>query len=568
MAKDDDGLPPDEVMRKLRDFMKRNFGDGVSVMGFPMGFRGEGDEGETEKGDGGGSGGPGTKAEGPRRVFDFDLQPRDIKAHLDRFVVRQDDAKKALAIAVCDHYNHARYLRERQGSTGGIEISKQNVLVLGPTGVGKTYLVKHIAELIGVPFVKADATKFSETGYVGGDVDDLIRELVRKAEGDVELAEYGIVYIDEVDKLATRGQMMGRDVSGRGVQTALLKLMEETEVPLRSPNDIQGQMQAMLDMSRGKGPGRNTVNTRNILFIVSGAFSGLEEIVGRRVKKAAIGFGESSRQKADDTELLRQATTRDFLDYGFEAEFIGRLPVRVVCQPLTAPDLLDIMRYSQGSLLRQYELDFEAYGIHLSFTEDALERIAALAAEEQTGARGLVTVCERLLREFKFELPGSAVPELVVDAKLLGDPAAALSACLAKGLGVASGRTLADLAAYRRQFAEQHGIRIAFSDGAVVALARRATERGVPVSSLVESLFRDFHFGLKLIQKNIGQNDFLLPESAIEDPERYISELIVASYRRAPQGAAAEARPAPEASVDFPPPPRPEAPGPRDGGIA
>ena len=155
-------------------------------------------------------------------IFDFNYKPRDIKAHLDRFVIRQDEAKKALSIAVCDHYNHAKFMRGLEQEHGripdGIEYQKQNVIVVGPTGVGKTYLVKHIAEMIGVPFVKADATKFSETGYVGGDVDDLVRELVQKADGDVELAEYGIIYIDEVDKLASGGgQSMGRDVSGRGV---------------------------------------------------------------------------------------------------------------------------------------------------------------------------------------------------------------------------------------------------------------------------------------------------------------------------------------------------------------
>ena len=562
MAKDDDGIPPDEVMRKLRDFMKKNFGDGVSLMGFPAGggFANHPEE-EASPSKSGDSSPP--ESDVSRKVFDFDLQPKDIKAHLDRYVVRQDEAKKALAIAVCDHYNHARYLRNHRGSSA-IEITKQNILILGPTGVGKTYLVKHIADLVGVPFVKADATKFSETGYVGGDVDDLIRELVRKANGDVELAEYGIVYIDEVDKLATRGQLMGRDVSGRGVQTALLKLMEETEVALRSPNDIQGQMQAMMEMSRGKGPGRQTVNTRNILFIVSGAFAGLDEIVGRRVKKAAIGFAEGPRARPDETAMLRESSTKDFIDYGFEAEFVGRLPVRVVCQPLTAPDLLEIMKFSQGSLLRQYELDFEAYGMRLRFTDEALEHIANVAAEEQTGARGLVTVCERVLRNFKYELPGTAVSELVVDAALLNEPDRILKECLAKGLGAASGRALADLASFRRVFAEQHGVRITFTDEAVILLVQQAEDRKMPVASLAQELFRDFHFGLKLIQKNTGQTDFLLPRSAIEDPEHYISDCIVESYGRSKAGTGRGLNP----EADFPPEPDPTRTGPHDGGMA
>ncbi len=273
---------PDEISQKLSDFLKENFGGAVDFTAMP-------DTPEVQE-----------DSEPPDEVgevvdlLDFNHRPRDIKSHLDRFVIRQDEAKKALSIAVCDHYNHAKYLRrlreEDPDRAATVEFAKQNVIVVGPTGVGKTYLVKHIADLIGVPFVKADATKFSETGYVGGDVDDLVRELVQRAGGDVNLAEHGIIYIDEIDKLASHGNSMGRDVSGRGVQTALLTLMEETEVPVRNPMDIQSQMQAAFDLKGGK-VGRRTVNTRHILFIVSGAFSGLEKIVHKRLSKGAICFG-------------------------------------------------------------------------------------------------------------------------------------------------------------------------------------------------------------------------------------------------------------------------------------
>lgn len=177
-----------------------------------------------------------------------------------------------------------------------VEFAKQNVIIVGPTGVGKTYLVKHIADLIGVPFVKADATKFSETGYVGADVDDLVRDLVTKANGNIDLAEHGIIYLDEVDKLATAGDRPGRDVNGRGVQTTLLKLMEETEVSLHAPNDMRSQIQMMFEMRKGDAPRRQVVNTRNVLFVVSGAFSGLEKIIERRVSKGSIGFGAAVRR--------------------------------------------------------------------------------------------------------------------------------------------------------------------------------------------------------------------------------------------------------------------------------
>ena len=431
MSKDDDGnMPtPEEITRKLSDFMKANFGETVSFTSNVMPSFGAQPGATDESGDGGDSV---VEEKRDRSIFEFDYLPRDIKAHLDRYVIRQEEAKKVLSIAVCDHYNHAKYLRRLAKvdpeEARQIEFAKQNVIVVGPTGVGKTYLVKHIAELIGVPFVKADATKFSETGYVGADVDDLVRELVRKADGDVELAEYGIIYIDEVDKIATQGSMIGRDVSGRGVQTTLLKLMEETEVSLRNPNDMQSQMQAMFDMTKGgKSGAKNTINTRHILFIVSGAFSGLDKIVNRRARQGAIGFAGESREILEEGELLAHAETQDFIEYGFEAEFIGRLPVRVVCEQLAAPDLFQIMKGSEGSLIRQYEREFEAFGIKVDFRDDALEKISEFAAKEKTGARGLMTVCERLLRNFKFELPGTSVSELIVDGELVNDPEAKLA---------------------------------------------------------------------------------------------------------------------------------------------
>ncbi len=352
-------------------------------------------------------------------VFIFEHLPRDIKAHLDRFVIQQDEAKKVLSIAVCDHYNHIKHLRSLGAEDGRtLEYVKQNVILIGPTGVGKTYLVKHIAELIGVPFVKADATKFSETGYVGGDVEDLVRDLVQKADGDLGLAQYGIIYIDEIDKIAAPAQQTGRDVSGRGVQTTLLKLMEETEVPVRSQNDIQGQLQAALEFQRtGQRSQPETVNTRNILFIVSGAFENLPELIARRTDaKPPAGDGHAA------AELIRQATTRDFISYGFEPEFIGRLPVRVVCEQLRVDDFYEIMQRSEGSIIRQYERAFRAYGIEVSFADSALREIARQAADEKTGARGLLTVCERILRNFKYELPGSGVTRLSVDALLIAEP--------------------------------------------------------------------------------------------------------------------------------------------------
>ena len=468
------------------------------------------------------------------KVFEFDYLPRDIKLHLDRFVIRQDEAKKALAIAVCDHYNHAKYLSSLEEENGrlpeGVEFQKQNVMVVGPTGVGKTYLIKHIADLIGVPFVKADATKFSETGYVGGDVDDLVRELVQKADGDVEMAEFGIVYIDEVDKLAGSASTMGRDVSGRGVQTTLLKLMEETEVPLRNPMDMRGQMMMMMDLKNGKSQ-KETINTRHILFIVSGAFSGLEKIVRKRTSEGQIGFGADQTERVMDGELFKHVTTGDFIEFGFEAEFIGRLPVRVICEHLDANDLEAILKYSEGSLLRQYEREFEAYGIDVKFDESGIRRIAKMAAEEKTGARALMTVSEKLLRDFKYELPGTSVKELVINDDLIENHDKHLSKYQELGREVDVERVRQEVGVFTREFTDKHGVKISFTDDAVSRLVELAGEQARSVLQITRQLFRDYQFGLKLIQKNTGNDEYALPVEAVEDPDKYLSDRVVASYR-------------------------------------
>ncbi|MEZ5301375.1 MAG: AAA family ATPase [Verrucomicrobiales bacterium] len=533
--KDKPGSPPtpEELSRKLSDFMQKAFGGSVSLKGmramspedlFRMGESEEKSEAPAP-------------APGGKDVFEFDYRPRDIKAHLDRYVIRQDEAKKALAIAVCDHYHHARYLRqladEDPDRAADIEFSKQNVMVVGPTGVGKTYLVKHIAELIGVPFVKADATKFSETGYVGGDVDDLVRELYQKAGNDLALAEHGIVYIDEIDKLATQGNSMGRDVSGRGVQTALLKLMEETEVPLRNPNDIQGQMMAMLNMSRGgRAPEREVINTRHILFIVSGAFAGLEKIASKRLRSGHIGFSAEAQEMPMDEELFRRVETKDFIDFGFEAEFIGRLPVRVVCERLGADDLFQIMTTSEGSLIRQYEREFEAYGIRARFRDDALRAIAERGAKEDTGARSLLTVCESILRDFKFELPGSGVAEIIIDQALVENPRAALEKYLADAGESGFEQIAAEAHAFARDFERRHGVAIAFERDAIRALGAAAAARDQSAAQTARDLFRDYQFGLKLVQNNTGQAKFTITEAAIASPEKFLSDLVVRSYRK------------------------------------
>ena len=474
---------------------------------------------------------PPEKAESPKPkpVFDFDLMPRQVKEHLDRFVIKQDEAKKVLAITVCDHYHHVRAVVEGKAVSN---YNKQNVLVMGPTGVGKTYLVKCLAELIGVPMVRADATKFTETGYVGGDVEDLVRDLVTQAEGDKEIAQYGIIYLDEVDKLASASSGTGRDVSGRGVQTNLLKLMEETEVPLRSQTDLQSQLQAAMEFQkRGGKVKKETINTRHILFIVSGAFDKLPEIVKRRLSQSEIGFAATARKERKTEEVLAEVSTRDLVDYGMEPEFVGRLPVRVACSALGVDDLFAILKQSEGSLVHQYEEAFHAYGIEVMFTDDGLRAIAKLAAEEQTGARGLVTVAERALRPFKFELPGSGVRRFVVHEALVRDPEAELRRILSDGR-YEERLVLSEMAKqFAARFEEKHALRLELAPDAIEALVEGALQSGRNMRDHCSVVFKDFEFGLKLVAKNSGQTTFAIDRSVIDSPDQTMSRWVVNSYQ-------------------------------------
>ena len=469
-------------------------------------------------------------AEPSKEAFQFDSKPRDVKAYLDRFVIKQQEAKKVLSVALCDHYHQVRVAMAGKEQPN---YAKQNIILIGPTGVGKTYLIRCIADLIGVPFVKADATKFSETGYVGGDVEDLVRDLVRLANGDVSRAQYGIIYIDEIDKIAAASNPTGRDVSGRGVQTNLLKLMEETDVPARAPHDIAGQIQAMMEFTQGRGKKQpSVINTKHILFVVSGAFGGLEKIVHKRLREAAIGFAAASRAAASEEESFEHVQTRDFIEFGFEPEFIGRLPVRVVCQQLNVDDLFLILKTSEGSIIRQYEQSFAAYSIEALFRDDGLKRIAELAAEEKTGARGLMTICERVFRDLKFELPSTQVKRFVVTRQLVDEPAAELKKLLAEHAQeerVVMRQLVHDFA---ERFRENHGLTIRFTEEAADLLVSLALERSMPVRELCAGKFKDYQFGLKLIAQNTGRQEFTIDRPAVEDPDKALSEWVVTSYRK------------------------------------
>lgn len=525
---EDKDKPSDDLTKQLQEAFRSGRFPGVIRVGPSMGAQpgGQGDDTSQNNADE-----DAARAEVLEKIRNFNLKPREIRDHLNRFVVKQHEAKKVLSVAICDHYHHIRMCLEKP-SLLDKEYHKQNILLLGPTGVGKTYLMRTIAKLVGVPFVKADATKFSETGYVGADVEDLVRDLVKAANGDVEQAQYGIIYIDEIDKIAISQGATGKDVSGRGVQVNLLKLMEDTEVNLVSPTDMMSQMSAMMEMSRGGKPRPRRMSTRHILFIVSGAFDRLAESIKKRVESSQIGFGAQSGQSDQEPwTYLPKVESADLIKYGFEPEFVGRLPVRVTCEALGADDLADILTTSEGSLLEQYRQDFAGYGIDFSVTPEAIKEIAHRAHFEKTGARGLMTVFERVFRNYKFELPSTAVKTFEVTTDTIRDPAATLKALLIEHQHAQHGILMQDLEAFALRFARDYGLQLEWSSEACEEIIKLSVAQDKSIRAICEERFKDFHHGLKIISRNTEQTTFLITGQMAKDPDNELSRIIVESFR-------------------------------------
>ena len=565
---------PKEIEKEIGDFLTKKFGGSVRMVSplvLPQEVSTEKDEKSTKK----------------EKKIHFDLKPEDLISYLDQYVVEQDDAKTILATKICTHFN-----RIKRSETSSVDIKdmvgniKNNILMFGPTGVGKTYIIKLIAQKIRVPFVKGDATKFSETGYVGGDVEDLIRDLVREADDDIELAQYGIVYIDEIDKIASNRNIIGVDVSRSGVQRALLKPMEETEVDLKVPHDPISMIQEIERFRKTGKREKRTVNTNNILFIMSGAFGDLAQIVKKRIADQEIGFGANLKHSREDIDFLKHVKAEDLIEFGFESEFVGRLPVRAIFEKLKEEDLFEILKNPSNSIILGKKLDFAAYGIDIKFEEKALSILAKNAFYENTGARGLVSAVEKALLLFEKKLPSSDIKKFPVTVSVIENPERSLETLLALSNRDKINETFEKLSLEEREFVKEylnsnkknltekysltltpsrievvaayyskhimdiervikkiksyydeikkiellfyknHDINIVMEEDAIDLIIEQFVKFAITIEDFYEKLSHDFEHGLKLIQEKSGRNRFFITKKALLDPEAFISNLI------------------------------------------
>jgi endopeptidase Clp ATP-binding regulatory subunit ClpX len=571
-----------ELEKELTEYLSKKYGDRIKIISpfvFPkpeIYSKGE----ERPVGEGAGS-------------ASFDMLPEQLEAYLNSFVVKQEQAKAVLATKICTHFNRIKYIKRQsdRNKTSGVGMIKNNVLMIGPTGVGKTYIIKLIAQKLGVPFVKGDATKFSETGYVGGDVEDLVRDLVYEANDDIELAENGIIYIDEIDKIASARNIIGHDVSRTGVQRALLKPMEETDVDLKVPHDAVSQIQAIEQYRRTGKKEKRVVNTKNILFIMSGAFGDLAEIIKKRLQKQGIGFEADVRPSEVPWEILKEVTAQDLIEFGFESEFVGRLPVVVVFDELSKDDLVEILKNPNNPIILSKRQDFRSYGIDIKFEDEALAEIAGMAVKERTGARGLVSAIEKVLIFFEKHLPSSTIDKLLVTPELVKNPDAELLSLKQNpddpkrmsrferarrdefefikyfvsgqaedfrqnsGLDICAKRAEIIAELYLRNITDVNtafedfrdmyhqvkaeeallydklDINISFEDSAIDLLIRQAIESDNEPGPLAFQAAKKLEYGLKLVRGRSGMDHFVIDAEALMDMEKYVNELVKRYYR-------------------------------------
>jgi endopeptidase Clp ATP-binding regulatory subunit ClpX len=581
MKAHDKNIPdPKELEKEIGEFLSKKFGDNVKIV-TPMVLP---QEGAVDK----------VKAPPKRKKeINFDLKPEELIAYLDQFVVKQDSAKAILATKICTHFNRIKRAgdgRENTDPATRVGNIKNNVLMIGPTGVGKTYIIKLIANKIGVPFVKGDATKFSETGYVGGDVEDLVRDLVREADNDIELAENGIIYIDEIDKISSSRNIIGADVSRTGVQRALLKPMEETEVDLKVPHDPISMIQEIERFRKTGKREKQSVNTANILYIMSGAFTDLVPIIQKRLAKQEIGFGARIKDSQVQIDVLKQIKSEDLIQFGFESEFVGRLPVHAVFEHLTEQDLYNILKNPNNPILLGKKLDFAAYGIEIKFEDQVLQMLAKLAFAENTGARGLVSAVEKTLLEFEKRLPSTQIKKFPATKAIINNPQKSIEKMVAVPNEANTSDIFEKLAQEERQrikqylklnqkhladkynltmtpsrmnivalsyaknimdienlvkhikanydeikkielyFFKNHDINIVLEEDAIDFIMEQLIEAPIGLKDIYHKVNTDFEHGLKLVREKTGRSRFFITRQALLNPEDYIRQMIQSKF--------------------------------------
>jgi len=575
MEKKNEKIPsPKEIEKEISDFLSKKYKNNVKVISpvvLPQELTLEKDKESPKK----------------TKKINFDLLPEDLIAYLDQYMVKQDMAKAILATKICTHFNRIKHAEDSPDDFNEMVGSiKNNVLMIGPTGVGKTYIIKLIAKKIGVPFVKGDATKFSETGYVGGDVEDLVRDLVREADDDIELAQHGIIYIDEIDKIASSHNLIGADVSRTGVQRALLKPLEETEIDLKVPHDPISMIQEIEQFRKTGKRKKRAVNTKNILFIMSGAFNDLTQIINKRMKDQGIGFGAHIASPKQDIDLLKHVKSEDLIKYGFESEFVGRLPVRSVFEHLTEDDLFEILKNPNNPIIISKKLDFAAYGIDIRFEDKALRLLAENAFSDNTGARGLVSAIESKMLLFEKKLPSKGTKKFPVTAAVIENPEESLEALITspdeKKINESfeklsnkekesikdylktnstnlsekysltmtpsridviaeyytthildTGSTIKRIKSFydgikkiELYFFKTHDINIVLEEDAIDYIIEQFVASEIHLDDFYKQLTKDFELGLKLVREKTGKNRFFITRKALLNPESFISELI------------------------------------------
>lgn len=570
-----------ELEKEISDYLSKKYGRNVKIVSaglFPMADKEEVAKAEQEI--------------VKKPSFDFAVTPEELVAYLDEYVIQQDEAKAVLATKICTHFNRIRYeLEQSQQPAHDVGQIKSNVLLIGPTGVGKTFLIKLIAKRLGVPFIKGDATKFSETGYVGGDVEDLVRDLVRQADGDIERAQFGIIYVDEIDKIASSQYRLGADVSRTGVQRALLKPMEDTDVDLKVPHDPISQIEAIEHFRATGKREKRIVNTKNILFIMSGAFAELEEIIRKRVQQQSMGFEGTISSKKDVSRFLKQVKAEDLIQFGFESEFVGRLPVVAVLDELSVDDFYQILMNPNSPVVVGKKQDFRSYGIHILFEDEALKEIAQKAVKEGTGARGLVSVMEKILLQFEKKLPSTDITHLTVTVDIVNNPKGELDKLLANPEQITYHRERYDVLAqgeYERyidfiqrilgEYLENHdvlptparlgliakkcqadnmdphevcdifiklvkavigcaenisskcGIQVSFGEDAIDRILESQPLDEEKITNLCEKLLHAYEYGLRLLSQKKDVKHVVIPADGIDAPDHFINKLVGESF--------------------------------------